>query len=1192
MPDRQRVQPVLACARCYSLKKKCDKKLPSCSRCIIAGKECVGINRHSRKKVPRRCSTRILLSRLAETKTVCSVLQYLEKQLAETEQEQRGWTEPHYIQVESERTELKTSSVSQTIYAQALQTISISIRSLYTTSCVGSHPGLLHESKLFYPTERPPHKVPVHGLYYEHLGKRAGHDNESQFWGIDALRIPFEVARHIFDNYVNTILPRYPCFTSGELWHHFGQVYSRQTNVSRSPDISRFIVSMVLAVSCLTSRCDDFSRVASMSESLYRDAMRHWTFLKHSNIRSLQGLLLLIQLGFLLPYINNIYFLGSEAVRMAIGLGLHQEVDPTQGLTSRDIQLCQLQSEIYEIKFFDRAIPNQFSSHADWVQHMEERIRSMFNLSASSDGIVPQWIVSTAHHSQNLLHRPYPGNMAPSHASLMAATTSAISLINGYHKTLRNTRLTWTFVVVNDAFQAAIVLLYIFRNYGHVVREASLENELLSAFDNFMAILDTEAQRWPVIAITGLYIRDLRDAVFSNQPGSIGSANDLKLLAELELLLSQRRIRSIYQANTEVQHEFLSVEPSSSHEYSQQPFTDDIWQEFIGAQFDFEEAYSLNFLESPWLGQQQQTILTSTADATNDIPILELPKDIKDAIDSMPSCSFCRDQHIRCDRELPCCGACHKSRRECVYYDVILSQEVPRRITAANQLVPPPQNMPSTSTLPTKPVSKASSQLIWGINLLIPAVTTSNLVSGKSQDELMSSIRTTNPDYLFFGVSSHLASINPVMLPLAEHTPATLGREPSARSILDSSTSTVQVSRPDASTALRLFAVFHRSVHVWYPVMNDDSLQGLLTYCYTEPLASCLDHNQELFYLILAISSQLTKRAEHGASFTPAAYFEKATSHVDTSCDHSSGSNTLHMMQRSLLMCIYLLLSPGGGDIWRNLGFAIRLYFDMSHGRFENINGLDEGHLTMLARTLYCIEGKVTTAFGRPTVLITGDKLRDELTQPICNTTEERVSIQFYRISTMKMQLQSLLLSEASMQRNLVKLKERCEKVRDELLHWHQSWKMDFMPAITSDMHDWGGAVKYLEAWASLQYNETILMLSRFSSETSEYVLNAVREIVSCCSLLVREHQHSFCAIHDHEMRHQIPVFPTDWTISHLLFSAALHLLSSEKRDAADHKVWERTVRSCLATMALMEADPANLSMGFSEILEGLYSQI
>ncbi len=183
-----------------------------------------------------------------------------------------------------------------------------------------------------------------------------------------------------------------------------------------------------------------------------------------------------------------------------------------------------------------------------------------------------------------------------------------------------------------------------------------------------------------MIAITRVYIKDLRDVVFSDQPSSIGSENDLKLLAELELLLSQRRIRSIYQANIEIQHAFLPVDLSSPHEYSQQPFSDDMWEEFIGAQFDFEEAYSIDFLESSWLAQEQQTVLTSTPDTTNERVITELPEDVKDVIDSMPSCSFCRDQHIKCDRELPCCGACHRSRRECVYYDLILSRQIPRKL--------------------------------------------------------------------------------------------------------------------------------------------------------------------------------------------------------------------------------------------------------------------------------------------------------------------------------------------------------------------------------------------------------------------------------------------------------------------------------------------------------------------------------
>lgn len=255
----------------------------------------------------------------------------------------------------------------------------------------------------------------------------------------------------------------------------------------------------------------------------------------------------------------------------------------------------------------------------------------------------------------------------------------------------------------------------------------------------------------------------------------------------------------------------------------------------------------------------------------------------------------------------------------------------------------------------------AASQPTWGNNLLILASGLSKDDPEKPRGASTNSKWTTSTDYIFFGVSSHLASITSPTLPLTNFYSETLGSEPSAGWTSGSLISTGQVAEaPDISIVTRLFAVFSRSVHVWYPIMNDESLQGLLLCCSTEVSDPCLDQKWELFYLILAISSLLTKRAEPSMSFTPAVYFDRAISNADTNCDHSSGPSTLHMMQRSLLICIYLLLSPGSGDIWRNLGFAIRLHFDMSHGRSENMY-LDEGHHTMLARTLYCIEGYVLT---------------------------------------------------------------------------------------------------------------------------------------------------------------------------------------------------------------------------------------
>src|SRR5687767_9102731 len=189
----------------------------------------------------------------------------------------------------------------------------------------------------------------------------------------------------------------------------------------------------------------------------------------------------------------------------------------------------------------------------------------------------------------------------------------------------------------------------------------------------------------------------------------------------------------------------------------------------------------------------------------------------------------------------------------------------------------------------------------------------------------------------------------------------------------------------------------------------------------------------------------------------------------------------------------------------------------------------------------------------------------------------------------MKMQLQSLLISDASNQREPSKLNARYATIRQDLLDWRTSWQMDFMPGITNESHAWTRAAQYLEAWGTLQYNASIFMLSKQLSETIETSYEAVKQVICCCSLLARQHQFFFSALSDERMTCHFPVFPVDWTVSHLLFAAAIQLLSPEVRSHAERKDWERVFRSSLVTMALLEADPANLCMGFSEILEKLY---
>lgn len=223
---------------------------------------------------------------------------------------------------------------------------------------------------------------------------------------------------------------------------------------------------------------------------------------------------------------------------------------------------------------------------------------------------------------------------------------------------------------------------------------------------------------------------------------------------------------------------------------------------------------------------------------------------------------------------------------------------------------------------------------------------------------------------------------------------------------------------------------------------------------------------------------------------------------------------------------------------------------------------------------------------------------------------EERISIHFYKISFLKIQILNFSLSD----KNALKGQEGSNSQRSvldgfrrDLLQWYDAWAQDGLlcmapssgegPCQTSEKR-----FTYLQAWADMNYNATKLMLSRCSdtevSANKEDVIDACRNIVSCCNALVKHQQRAFCTTVPNvsEGQHQIPVFPVDWTLSSLVFSAGICLsLFGKGGGQADVAVarrsWEKMVRSCLITIAMMEGDPANQSSGSSQILEALFNQ-
>lgn len=212
-----------------------------------------------------------------------------------------------------------------------------------TPACLTTPGPLQHRAKLFYSCERQPLKIPVRGIYHDAPGRprSAGAQYAAQFATFHALKTPPQVARRLLDNYVENILPRLPFWEGPELRELFARFYERRPSNAQPPPTGEntdadadaenallpgFVGPMILAISSLTSRSQDFQKVAALSESLQKDAMRHADdLLKTTSLTALRCILMLVQLALLLPYSSNQWYLTGEAMRMAVSLGLHEE---------------------------------------------------------------------------------------------------------------------------------------------------------------------------------------------------------------------------------------------------------------------------------------------------------------------------------------------------------------------------------------------------------------------------------------------------------------------------------------------------------------------------------------------------------------------------------------------------------------------------------------------------------------------------------------------------------------------------------------------------------------------------------------------------------------------------------------------------------------------------------------------------
>ncbi|KAK1712972.1 uncharacterized protein BDZ83DRAFT_92302 [Colletotrichum acutatum] len=609
-----------------------------------------------------------------------------------------------------------------------------------------------------------------------------------------------------------------------------------------------------------------------------------------------------------------------------------------------------MKSEIQATQFFDRPVPSHSGSHEDWVQQMDLRTQRL-SQGVSTQGNSHSSLVANCLQCQIMLHRPCSRNIVVSESSVVSVVKAAIELISLDAKATESGGIVMVFEIGNRIFQAGMLLLYALRNHATKLQRASLADIATTSLNNISALLTNLSSRWPPLSDTASYINEIIDTNLRNPLGHNGSHYDMQVLEEIDCLVTQRRIHSISHRNIPFPPPKKPAPPPSEPENVGKDFLSDEqwWTDFIDQDFVTNQScFSLppgggQTASSPSrdpIGTRAELAQTPSENNSSD-----LEKELDVILDAIPSCSFCRDRRTKCQRQLPACKECARTSRECFIFDPILKANIPlRRVQLLiEELKVLAKQIPS----PSRSLDNTQQPPATGNPLFMPLQGGAPLLS-----DAASSISL--PSTVFFGPWSSLGCLRDRL----QHKP---GYEvPSAlpaatRDTILTFQSLISFQPLPESLATPIFNLFSRSINTFFPIFQPQILNNNLNAYYHPNATPPRPHNTPLFNLIIALGAQI------GSKSTPSLYalaehhFQNAIVSLPVTCAHASRADNLSLFQRTLLICVYTLLEPSAGDVWRHLGFAIRLFLDLSH-RPSMEEDEDHGVFCMLTRTLYTLE--------------------------------------------------------------------------------------------------------------------------------------------------------------------------------------------------------------------------------------------
>ena len=325
----------------------------------------------------------------------------------------------------------------------------------------------------------------------------------------------------------------------------------------------------------------------------------------------------------------------------------------------------------------------------------------------------------------------------------------------------------------------------------------------------------------------------------------------------------------------------------------------------------------------------------------------------------LPACNRCRTRRIKCERVSLECQQCKNADSACVYFDQLLSKNISCRYVDAlqkrllgllesqNQIPLPADLLPPSPTHQILPESEGC----MGVHSR-PMSNTSLHFTG-----IVPPQQVRDPTYestIFFGVTSTVSQLAELRCcTTLSDKDFRLSPKSTCGSLRSLQKLTIQhrPTLPPQATTMALLGVFNNSMNVVCHVISMEALEQ--TY------ASILAGNEgvdifefQTLHLCLAISLQLLSRRDHSLSNTAQAYFKEVASDSGR-ISSLLQRNSLKSLRVAILLCVYVLLRPSSGDIWRLVGFASRLCLGMINTpRSEK----EKETFELLYQTLLCID--------------------------------------------------------------------------------------------------------------------------------------------------------------------------------------------------------------------------------------------